>query len=212
MAVERYRSLILDRNSQPFHYDREATSFVLNGQAIPIADLNGESFRQYMTPRQDSIESADELLYSEALLINPLQAMVSLPVFYDALQQGLLDETMQEETMDVMAEVYASDPGLTAYQRKLVMSAVTLSGFRGVGGNGGFSIEDTSDAEDVHPFISMTVPGICACLTTNQYGRIPYSEWGDKVVEYREHNVALPWQQYALFAGLGHLALAAKQQ
>ncbi len=192
---------ITHRNAQPFLYDADTEQFILSGRRLDLKDIADQRLREYMVPRTETKDEAAELLRRTPLLLRTLgEIPLSTPLFNEALENGMFDEALREETLDVMMRAFAT---LSPHDRPEDIERLIEASERLLYSEI-FSIDLAKDSYGHNHLFTKIGGAACVCLQTYD----THSGWDprENVTQYVTHNAPHIWQRQVLLTGMGHIA------
>ncbi|MDZ7786222.1 MAG: hypothetical protein U5L95_03815 [Candidatus Saccharibacteria bacterium] len=171
-----------------FYYDANNQDFFIAGEVVAMADK--DVYNCLLSPMP---EKSAEISREVGAFITSFGTIITTPLVHKWLRLNG-EETNFNDVNNVLRYVF---------EEKLDKQDDDTS----VGGQlYGFSSHFVREGQ-----VRLSVTGDCACCGPNLFGTfVEEHEWETGFAEYELHNIDFPAQHVALLAGLGHLALTAK--
>ena len=183
-----------------FSYNPETSLFQVDEDDVPL-----DEYSHYIAiPREPmSVEEAEAFIDEQTLLLGSFDHLLQMPRLTNWLESkdvaGLLE--LRSAVVDTMIHAFVTtDTDHRFAEKELKNVQNDLMGF------------SMSMLQPGHP--NFTVLGNCACMGHLPQGAILLGEeyWSQGFVEYDLHNIDMPHQRIALFAGAGTLAHFCKME
>lgn len=177
-----------------FGYNPETSLFQIDKDEVP---LNEYSHYRPIPREPMSLEEAETFIDEQTLLLGSFDHLLQMPRMTNWLKEkdatGLLE--LMSVVVDTMIHAFVTtDTSRTFTEKRLKNLQNDFMGF------------SMTMLQPGHP--NFTVLGNCACMGPLPQGLVLLGEeyWSQGFAEYDLHNIDMPHQEVALFAGAGALA------